>query len=82
MGYKAAACIVKGANKALVLTLPARGSFHILARHTRLGGGLGFVLPLRARAGRTMQAFGSFLHSAISSLMKKMLTESVLRNIV
>jgi len=49
------------ANKALVLTLPARRSFGIIARHKGLGGGFGFVLPVKARAGRTMQALAIFL---------------------
>ena len=48
-------------NKQMVPTLPARGSFKICARHKRLGGGFGFVLPLRARAGRTCEALGRFL---------------------
>jgi len=42
--------------KRMVLTLPARGNFGILARHKRLGGSVGLVLPLRARAGRTCEA--------------------------
>jgi hypothetical protein len=37
-------------NKALVLTMPARGSFCIIARHKGLGGGFGCVLPVRALA--------------------------------
>ena len=48
------------ANKHMVPTLPARGNFHIIARHTGLGGGLGFVLPVKARAGRTCEALGFF----------------------
>jgi len=40
----------------MVLTLPARSSFDIIARHKGLGGGFGCVLPLRARAGRTCEA--------------------------
>ena len=47
---------MESANKVLVLTLPARGSFNIIARRKRLGGGFSFILPLRARAGRTTQA--------------------------
>ncbi len=47
-----------GANKQMVLTLPARGSFYIIAR---LGGNSGFVLPLRARVGRTFEALEGFL---------------------
>jgi hypothetical protein len=41
------------ANKVLVLTLSAHRNFYIIARHTRLGGNVGFVLPAKARAGRT-----------------------------
>jgi hypothetical protein len=37
-------------NKQMVLTMPARGSFYIIARHTGLGGGFGVVLPVRALA--------------------------------
>ena len=37
-------------NKALVLTMPARGSFNMLSRHNGLGGFVGFVLPVRALA--------------------------------
>jgi hypothetical protein len=44
------------ANKRMVLTLPARGNFRIIARHKRLGCSAGFILPLRARAGRTCEA--------------------------
>jgi hypothetical protein len=44
----------------MVLTLPARSSFHIIARHTRLGGGFGFVLPLKARVGRTCEALALY----------------------
>jgi len=40
----------QNANKALVLTMPARCSFGIIARHKGLGGGFGFVLPVRALA--------------------------------
>jgi hypothetical protein len=40
-------------NKKMVLTLPARGNFCIIARHKRLGGGVGSLLPLWARVGRT-----------------------------
>jgi len=45
----------------MVLTLPARSSFDIIARHKGLGGGFGCVLPLRARAGRTCEALAIFL---------------------
>ncbi len=38
------------ANKRLVLTMPARRSFSIRARHKGLGGSVGFVLPVRALA--------------------------------
>ncbi len=44
------------ANKVLVLTLPALRNFGIIARHKRLGAGFSFVLPVKARAGRTTQA--------------------------
>ena len=44
------------ANKRMVLTLPARGSFRIRARYTGLGGGSNPVLPVRTRAGRTCEA--------------------------
>ncbi len=37
------------ANKALVQTAPARGSFGIRARHKRFGGCVGAFLPHRAR---------------------------------
>ena len=33
------------ANKRMVLTLPARGSFSIIARHNGLGAGIGSVAP-------------------------------------
>ena len=56
------------ANKALVLTLPARRSFGIIARHKGLGGGFGFVLPVKARAGRTMQALYSILRQLIRNV--------------
>jgi len=46
----------KSANKRMVLTLPALGHFGIRSRHTGLGRGIGFVLPLKARAGRTCEA--------------------------
>jgi len=48
------------ANKRLVLTLPTRDSFGIIARHKSLGGGVGFVLPVRAQAGRTNEALGGW----------------------
>jgi hypothetical protein len=48
------------ANKRMVLTLPARGSFGIIARHTRLGGGVSLVLPHTARAGRTCEALAIY----------------------
>jgi len=38
-----------GANKQMVLTIPARRSFYIIARHKGLGSGVGFILPVRAR---------------------------------
>lgn len=41
---------MRNANKALVLTMPARGNFSIRARHKRLGGGFGVVLPHTAPA--------------------------------
>ena len=44
------------ANKALVLTLPALSSFDIRARYKSFVLILRFLLPVRARAGRTMQA--------------------------
>jgi hypothetical protein len=37
----------------MVLTLPAHSSFEIRARHKGLASGVGFVLPLKARVGRT-----------------------------
>ena len=42
-------------------TLPARGNFDIRARHKRLGGGFGFVLPVTARAGCTCEALAGSL---------------------
>ena len=57
------------ANKNMVLTLPARDSFRIHVRHKRLGGGIGFVLPVKARAGRTCEAFGC-LFSILTSLLQ------------
>ncbi len=42
----------------MVLTLPAHGNFKIVARHKGLGSGPSFVLPLKARVGRTCEAFG------------------------
>jgi hypothetical protein len=44
------------ANKKMVPTLPARGSFYIIARRKRLGGSFGCVLPHTARVGRTFWA--------------------------
>jgi hypothetical protein len=41
--------IRKSANKRLQWTKTARGSFSITARHTCLGGGFAFLLPVRAR---------------------------------
>jgi hypothetical protein len=38
------------ANKHLVLTMPARRSFSIIARHNGLGVVFGFILPFRALA--------------------------------
>ena len=40
-------------NKKMVPTLPAHGSFYIIARHKRLGSGIGCILPHTARVGRT-----------------------------
>ena len=40
------------ANKALVLTAPARGNFGIIARHKCFGGGGGAFPPHGARARR------------------------------
>jgi len=37
------------ANKTMHKTKPARRSFSIIARRKRLGGGVGSLLPLRAR---------------------------------
>jgi hypothetical protein len=48
--------------KHMVLTLPARGSFSIRARHKRLGSGVGFLLPHTARAGRTCEALAFLWH--------------------
>ncbi len=47
----------------MVLTLPARSSFRIIARYNGLGGGFGSVLPLKARAGRTCEALATFLRT-------------------
>ncbi len=61
-------------NKALVLTMPARGSFDIIARHN----GLVVLLALFCRSGRwhgrTMQAL------AISLVLKSILLLSINRN--
>ena len=48
-------------NKALVLTLPALRNFDIIARHKGSGGSVCCVLPVRAQAGRTMQALDHLL---------------------
>ena len=53
-------CVLSIANKVLVPTLSALRNFSIIARHKGLGGGFGFVLPVRARTGRTTQALASF----------------------
>jgi hypothetical protein len=45
-------------NKHMVPTLPARGSLYIRTRHKGLGSGVGFVLPVKARVGRTFEALG------------------------
>ncbi len=49
------------ANNGLVLTLPARDNFGICARRKRLGSGVGCVLPVKARAGRTTRALALYL---------------------
>lgn len=45
----------------MVLTVPALHSFYLIARYKRLGGGFGFVLPVKARAGRICKALALFL---------------------
>ncbi len=45
-------------NKVLVPTLPALRNFEIIARHKRLGGYISFLLPVKARTGRTTQPLG------------------------
>ena len=40
----------------MVLTLPARGSFDIIARCYGLGAGTNALLPVKARVGRTCEA--------------------------
>ena len=42
-------CQRKSANKRLQRTKTALGHFGIIARHYGLGGGIGLVLPVRAR---------------------------------
>ena len=49
-------------NKRLVLTMPARRSFCICARHYGLGSGVGFVLPVRALAWPYKRGVSSFLY--------------------
>jgi hypothetical protein len=51
----------------MVLTLPVRGNFGIRARRKGFGCNLGFVLPLKARVGRTCEALALFL--AISAIL-------------
>jgi hypothetical protein len=63
---------MKSANKRMVLTLPVRRSFYIRARYTRLGGSVGCVLPVKARAGRTCEAlalFSNVLECMLGSLL-------------
>jgi hypothetical protein len=48
-------------NKRMVLTLPARGSFDIIARYKGLVSGSSSVLPLKARVGRTCEALAHHL---------------------
>jgi hypothetical protein len=55
----------------MVLTLPAHSSFYIIARHKGLGGYFGFVLPVRALAGRTFEALG------ILELLQYTITQSI-----
>jgi hypothetical protein len=50
------------ANKALVLTMPARGNFGILTRHKGLLVLLAAYYRTRRWHGRTMQALGTLFH--------------------
>ena len=58
-------------NKVLVPTLPALRNFNIIARHKGLGGGFGFVLPVRALAGRTTQALAGWKAGVINHDMER-----------
>jgi hypothetical protein len=54
-------CSRKSANKRMVLTLPARGSFSIIARYKSLGACTNALLPVKARVGRTCEALANVL---------------------
>ncbi len=51
------------ANKALVLTAPALGSFGIIARHHQFGGGVGAFLPHTARVQRHNASVSALLYT-------------------
>ena len=70
------------ANKRMVLTLPALRSFGIIARPKRLGAGIGFVLPVKARAGRTCEALAIYIIPQIhSKTYRKSFYDSVIRHV-
>ncbi len=46
----------------MVLTLPAHGSFYIIARYKSLGAGTNGLLPVKARVGRTCEALERLLN--------------------
>ncbi len=54
------------ATRWLQTLLPACGNFEIRVRHNGLGGHAGFVLPVKARVGRTFEALGHFIELLIN----------------
>jgi hypothetical protein len=67
------------ANKALVLTVPARGNFGIIARRKRFGGGVGAFLPQRARKRRHNAGVRSIFaihYHAYSKKLKRILAKN------
>jgi hypothetical protein len=58
----------------MVLTLPARSSFEIIARCKGFGGGVGFVLPVMARVGQHILSVRPVMHTTKSKLASEKLT--------
>ena len=60
--------VVGGANKQMVPTLPARDSFHIIARHTRLVVASASFRRSGRWHGRTFEALALILHTTNSEM--------------